>query len=178
MTLRARTVDSPIGPLLVVAGPRGLARIAFAGDDHDRVLAGLGRVGLTRTTAGSHTDDPTAEVARQLDEFFERRRRHFDLPLDSAAGPVGGFRPRVWAELRRVPFAATVSYGELARRAGRPGAARAAGTACATNPVPVVVPCHRVVRSDGTVGQYRGGVEAKEWLVAFERSVAETEPSG
>jgi len=158
-----RTVDSPIGPLLVAATPVGLVRVAFEREGEDAVLAELAAAVSPRILrSGRRTD----AVARELDEYFARRRRRFDLPVDLQL--VHGFRHTVIAHLPEIPYGTTESYADVARAAGSPAAVRAVGTACGHNPVPIVVPCHRVVRSDGTIGQYRGGVEAKSALLALE----------
>jgi methylated-DNA-[protein]-cysteine S-methyltransferase len=107
-------------------------------------------------------------VARQLDEYFAGRRRIFDVPVDLQLSR--GFRRAVLTHLMEIPYGATESYAIVARSAGNPKAVRAAGSACATNPIPLVVPCHRVVRSDGTYGQYRGGPEVKDKLLKMEHS--------
>ena len=115
-------------------------------------------------------DDPVlTECARQLGEYFEGARREFDLPL-AAAG--SDFQQRVWREIARIPFGETVSYAELARRAGAPGSARAAGAATGHNPLSVVVPCHRVVGSDGSLTGYAGGLERKTRLLEIEGALA------
>ncbi len=158
-----RTVDSPIGPLLVAVTADGLARVAFENEGHDEVLEELSASISPRILAAPDRTDP---VARQLDEYFAGRRRQFDLEVDLRL--ASGFRRLVLDRLRQIDFGQTVSYSELARAAGSPKAVRAAGSACATNPVPLVVPCHRVVRSDGSIGQYRGGPEAKRTLLALE----------
>ncbi len=158
-----RTVDSPIGPLLVAVTYDGLARVAFENEGHDEVLEELAAAISPRILAAPRRTDP---VARQLDEYFTGRRRHFDLEVDLRL--ARGFRRQVLDQLRLVDFGHTVSYSDLALAAGSPRAVRAAGSACATNPVPLVVPCHRVVRSDGSIGQYRGGPEAKRTLLALE----------
>lgn len=158
-----RTVDSPIGALLVAATPAGLVRVAFAAEGFDDVLDALAAAVSPRVLAAAA---PTEDVARQLDEYFAGRRRRFDLPLDLRL--AHGFRRDVVAHLPDIPYGATVSYAELARLAGRPAAVRAAASGCAQNPVPVVVPCHRVVRADGTIGRYRGGQAAKSTLLALE----------
>ena len=158
-----RTVDSPLGPLLLAATVDGVVRVAFAAEDHDEVLARLAADVSPRILRyPARLDD----AARQLDEYFAGRRRGFDVPVDLRL--AHGFRRDVLAHLREIPFGATESYATVARAAGSPKAVRAVGTACATNPIPLVVPCHRVVRSDGTIGQYRGGVEAKRTLLALE----------
>lgn len=159
-----RTVDSPLGPLLVAVTERGIVRIAFERQGFDAALEELA------TRIGARVlDDParTDPVARQLDEYFDGRRRAFELPVDHRL--AHGFRALVQAALPDIPFGTTTSYGELARVVGRPGAARAVGTACATNPVPIVVPCHRVLRAVGSAGGYAGGEAAKRLLLALER---------
>ena len=157
------TVDSPLGPLLVAVTDVGLVRVAFDGENHAAVLAALSeRVSRRILRSGRGTDG----AARQLDEYFAGRRRSFDVPVDLRL--VDGFRRDVISQLPTIPYGDTASYAELAARAGRPTAVRAAGSACAHNPVPVVVPCHRVVRSDGTIGQYRGGAAAKATLLSLE----------
>jgi len=160
-----RTVDSPIGPLLVAATAVGLVRVAFEREGEESVLAELSAAVSPRILrSGRRTD----AVARELDEYFARRRRRFDLPVDLQL--VHGFRHTVIAHLPEIPYGTTESYADVARAAGSPAAVRAVGTACGHNPVPIVVPCHRVVRSDGTIGQYRGGVEVKSTLLALEAS--------
>lgn len=158
-----RIVDSPIGPLLVAVTAEGLVRVAFHNEHHEQVLVELARTISPRVLQASERTDP---VARQLDDYFAGRRHHFDLPVDLRL--ASGFHRQVLAELRLVGYGRTVSYADLARAAGSPRAVRAVGTACARNPVPVVVPCHRVVRSDGAIGNYRGGIEAKATLLALE----------
>ena len=167
-----RTVDSPVGPLLLAATPAGLVRIAFGREDHDLVLDRLlGEVGRFGQVGGADRRTERSprrldEAARQLDAYFTGRRRTFDLPLDLRL--AHGFRRTVLTHLRDVVYGTTTTYAALAARTGRPGAGRAVGSACATNPLPVVVPCHRVVRSDGVVGEYLGGTEAKRALLALE----------
>lgn len=158
-----RTVDSPVGQLLVAGTPRGLVRVAYPHEGHDAVLQQLAdRIDVRVLWAPARLDP----VARQLDEYFTGRRTRFDVALDLAA--LTGFRQQVLALLAQIPYGATASYAQVAADAGRPAAVRAVGTACASNPVPVVVPCHRVVRSDGQLGQYLGGVAAKRTLLALE----------
>jgi methylated-DNA-[protein]-cysteine S-methyltransferase len=116
--------------------------------------------------AGNGNGALDAEVARQIEDFFAGKRRAFDLPL----APDGSdFQKRVWEELIRIPFGETISYGELARRVGRPGAARAVGRANATNPIALIVPCHRVIGSNGKLTGYAGGIDLKEKLLVWER---------
>ena len=158
-----RTVDTPIGPLLLAATDEGLVRVAFALEDHDAVLAQLAVTVSPRILrSGRRTDD----VARQLDEYFAGGRRQFDVPVDLRL--VRGFRRAVIAHLSEIAYGSTESYAAVARATGNPAAVRAVGTACAHNPVPVVVPCHRVIRSDGSIGQYLGGSDVKAGLLAME----------
>jgi methylated-DNA-[protein]-cysteine S-methyltransferase len=158
-----RTVDSPVGSLLVAATPLGLVRVAFASDGHDAVLQSLADGISPRVMERPARLEATA---RQLDEYFAGRRRRFDLPLDWRLS--AGFRSTVLHHLPEIPYGETATYAAVAAMAGRPRATRAVGSACATNPLPVVVPCHRVVRSDGALGGYLGGVEAKAALLALE----------
>ncbi|MFN8110639.1 MAG: methylated-DNA--[protein]-cysteine S-methyltransferase [Thermoleophilia bacterium] len=158
-----RTVDSPLGALLVGATPAGLVRLAFATEDHDEVLEDLARRLGTRILLAHGRLDP---AARELDAYFGGGLREFTVPVDLRLAT--GFRREVLDELRAVPYGATCSYTALAAAAGRPRAVRAAGSACATNPVPIVVPCHRVLRSDGSLGGYAGGLDVKRRLLDLE----------
>lgn len=167
LDLAYRRIDSPIGSLLLVATERGLVRVAFASQDHDRVLDQLATAISPRVLEAPRRLDP---VARELDEYFAGTRRDFDLPLDLTT--TGEFRRAVQLLLPTIGYGRTVSYSELAALAGRPAAVRAVGTACATNPLPVVVPCHRVLRGDGSLGGYLGGLEAKRTLLDLEASAA------
>jgi methylated-DNA-[protein]-cysteine S-methyltransferase len=160
-----RTVDSAVGPLLLAATPRGLVRVAFTHEGHDSVLQNLaGRISPRILEAPTRLDP----IARQLDEYFTGGRHSFDVALDWSLSR--GFRRTVLEHLNTdIGYGATTSYAALARLSGSPKAVRAVGTACATNPIPIVVPCHRVIRSDGTVGAYRGGPAAKRVLLDLER---------
>ncbi|GAB3595553.1 methylated-DNA--[protein]-cysteine S-methyltransferase [Angustibacter peucedani] len=158
-----RTVDSPVGPLLLAATDRGLVRVAFDREGHDAVLARLAAAVSPRVL---HAPARLDAAARELDEYFAGRRDAFDLPLDLQL--AHGFRRAVLDHLRAIAYGRTESYAQVALAAGSPRAVRAVGTACATNPLPVVVPCHRVVRSDGSYGQYLGGTEAKTLLLTLE----------
>ena len=158
-----RTLDSPVGPLLLAATPEGLVRVAFETEDVDSVLSELAAQVSPRVLLAPERLDA---VASELEEYFAGRRHAFDVRVDLRL--ARGFRRAVLERLTQVPYAGTVSYAELAARAGSPRAVRAVGTACALNPVPLVVPCHRVVRSDGTSGGYRGGPDVKRRLLAME----------
>jgi methylated-DNA-[protein]-cysteine S-methyltransferase len=158
-----RIVDSPVGPLLLAATEAGLVRVAFAGENHTSVLQTLSeRISPRILHAPSRLD----AVARELDEYFTGRRRAFDVPLDWRL--TAGFRGSVLHQLPKIGYGQTATYATVARLAGHPTAFRAVGTACANNPLPVVVPCHRVLRSDGSVGGYRGGPVAKQFLLTLE----------
>ncbi|WP_410638931.1 methylated-DNA--[protein]-cysteine S-methyltransferase [Amycolatopsis sp. lyj-346] len=157
------TVDSPVGSLLLAATEQGLVKVAFDRQDHDAVLAELAALISPRILRAPARLDP---VARQLDEYFTGERHGFDVPLDLRL--ARGFRRAVLDHLPEIAYGHTESYAQVAAAAGSPKAVRAVGTACALNPVPVVVPCHRVVRSDGSYGQYAGGEDAKRVLLTME----------
>lgn len=160
-----RVIDSPVGPLLLAATDQGLLRVAYAREDHEAVLNRLARDVSPRILLAPRRLD---EAVRQLQEYFAGRRTQFDLPLDFRLAK--GFRLTVLAQLREIEYGRTASYAAVATAAGSPRAVRAVGTACALNPLPVVVPCHRVVRSDGGAGGYVGGPEAKHVLLALEEA--------
>ncbi|MFN8099381.1 MAG: methylated-DNA--[protein]-cysteine S-methyltransferase [Dermatophilaceae bacterium] len=157
-----RLVDSPVGSLLLARTPRGLVRVAFAGDHGAALEALSARVSPRILLSPKALDD----VAKELDGYFAGTLTSFTLDLDHALSH--GFRAQVQALLPSIPYGATVSYGELAARAGNARAVRAVGTACATNPLPIIVPCHRVLRADGSIGGYAGGPAAKATLLALE----------
>jgi len=158
-----RTVDSPVGTLLLAATGTGLVRVAYENEHHDAVLQSLAeRISPRILEAPARLDD----IARQLDQYFAGQRRTFDTTLDWSLS--NGFRRTVLDHLRDIGYGHTASYAAVAELAGNPKAVRAVGTACATNPIPVVVPCHRVVRADGSLGGYLGGVEAKRILLDLE----------
>ena len=156
-------MDSPLGPLWLALGPRGVLAIAYGGsaDEHDlrRIVARYGP-GVLR--APQRLD----AVKRELDEYFAGKRTRFELSVDLSA--LTPFQRRVLATTRRVRFGEVRSYGEIATRAGAPTAARATGAALGANPIPIVVPCHRVVASDGSLHGYSGGLERKRWLLRME----------
>jgi methylated-DNA-[protein]-cysteine S-methyltransferase len=162
-----RTLDTPLGSLLVATTEAGLVRVAFAGQDHAAVLASLAEQISPRVLRAPGRLD---EVARELDEYFTGRRDAFDLPLDLRL--AHGFRRDVLRHLQDIRYGSTQSYGAVAAATGHPKAARAVGSACRVNPLPIVVPCHRVVRADGSPGEYAGGVEAKRQLLALESALA------
>ncbi|MFE7214865.1 methylated-DNA--[protein]-cysteine S-methyltransferase [Streptomyces sp. NPDC057611] len=157
------TIDSPVGKLLLAATPKGLVRVAYDGEDHDRVLETLGEKLSPRILRAPKRLD---EAAREIDEYFARRRRVFDMRLDLSLSH--GFRRLVQTHLPEIGYGQTRSYKEMAELVGNPKAVRAVGTACATNPLPIVVPCHRVLRTDGTLGGYIGGLDAKTTLLDLE----------
>lgn len=158
-----RTIESPVGTLLLAATTAGLVRVAYDIEDHDAVLTKLAAAVSPRVLrAPARLDD----TARQLDEYFSRRRTAFDVPVDLRLAE--GFRRSVIEALRGIGYGHRKSYAEVAAAVGSPRAVRAVGTACAHNPLPVVIPCHRVVRSDGSTGQYVGGPAAKTTLLALE----------
>ncbi len=158
-----RTIDSPVGPLLLAATVKGLVRVAYRCEDHERVLESLARDLSPRIL---HAPARLDTVAKEIDEYFAGLRHGFDVPVDFSL--ARGFRRRVLTHLGTISYGQTASYAAVAVAAGNPKAVRAVGTACATNPLPVVVPCHRVVRSDGTIGEYVGGVDAKRALLTLE----------
>jgi methylated-DNA-[protein]-cysteine S-methyltransferase len=158
-----RTIDTPVGTLLLAATEQGLVRVAYARESHDTVLATLAEQVSPRILKAPMRLDG---AARQLDEYFAGRRRRFDLRLDFRLS--AGFRRNVLAHLPEIPYGHTESYAAVALATGHPRAVRAVGTACARNPLPVVVPCHRVIRSDGSFGHYVGGPGAKHTLLTLE----------
>jgi methylated-DNA-[protein]-cysteine S-methyltransferase len=155
--------DSPFGGLFPAATPRGLVRIGLPSQDPDQLLADLaGRV----SPRVLETATPLERVRRELDLYFEGRLREFRLPLDWRLSR--GFRRRALRAVARIPYGETRSYAQVARRAGNERASRAAGTACGGNPIPIVVPCHRVLRSGGSLGGYGGGLAMKRALLELE----------
>ena len=156
-------VDSPVGPLLLAATDLGLVRIAYAREGHGSVLQDLADKISPRIL---HAPARLDTAARELDEYFAGTRQEFDMQLDWRLSD--GFRSTVLHHLPEISYGHTASYATVAKLAGNPKAVRAVGNACATNPLPVVVPCHRVVRSDGAMGGYLGGAEAKRLLLNLE----------
>jgi methylated-DNA-[protein]-cysteine S-methyltransferase len=161
------TVESPVGRLTVAATPRGLVRVAFDAQPPEAVADELAALVSPRVLeAPSRLDG----VRRELDEYFEGRRRKFDVAIDWAL--VRGFFARVLGETVRIPYGHVRTYAEVAARAGSPRAVRATGNALGANPLPVVVPCHRVVRTGGGLGGYGGGLERKRRLLRLEGTPA------
>ena len=158
-----RTLDTPVGTLLLAATEQGLVRVAYDVEGHDAVLATLAARVSPRVLVAPGRLDP---VARELDEYFAGSRRAFDVPLDQRLST--GFRAEVLRHLPEIGYGRTESYAQVAAAAGNVRAVRAVGSACATNPLPVVVPCHRVVSSDGSIGGYAGGPAAKRALLTLE----------
>jgi methylated-DNA-[protein]-cysteine S-methyltransferase len=158
-----RTLDTPLGTLLLAATPAGLVRVAYESQGLEAVL---GRLADTVSPRILHAPMRLDRAARQLEEYFARRRTRFDLPLDLSLS--GGFRRLVLSYLPAIRYGQTSSYQAVAVAVRNPGAVRAVGTACATNPLPLVIPCHRVIRSDGQIGAYLGGSEIKHQLLELE----------
>jgi methylated-DNA-[protein]-cysteine S-methyltransferase len=156
-------VDSPFGTLLLAATRRGLVRVAFPEEDVDSVLERLSRRISPRIV---ETPAPLDPVRRELEEYFSGRRRTFELPLDWML--VGGFGRRVLRATSEIPYGGVLSYAEVAAEAGSPRGSRAAGNALGSNPIPIVIPCHRVLRTGGAIGGYGGGPERKRWLLELE----------
>jgi len=160
--------DSPLGALILGATAEGLVRVGLPSEGEDAVLEELARRISPRVLRVGRS--AVTQARRELDEYFAGRRRAFEVALDWRL--TRGFRHDVLRATARIPYGRTLSYRQVAADAGRPAAVRAAGTALATNPLPIVVPCHRVLPSSGGVGNYRGGSEAKERLLGLEQRAA------
>lgn len=161
-------VDSPLGPLLAAATPRGLVRLAYE-DFAGGVDAVLDHLALRLSPRVLEAPGRLDGVRRQLDDFFAGRRHGFDVALDWSL--TSGFTRRVLQATAAIPFGAVSTYRDVAAQAGSPKATRAAGNALGANPIPIVVPCHRVLRTGGGLGGYTGGVEKKEHLLALEGTI-------
>jgi methylated-DNA-[protein]-cysteine S-methyltransferase len=159
--------DTPLGRLLVAVSRRGLVLVSYPEHDGDRALSDLAGAVSPRIVESRPATD---QVRRELDEYFDGRRRTFDVPVDLRA--VRGFGRRVLQATARIPFGSVRTYRDVATTAGSPGATRAAGNALGANPIPIVVPCHRVVRTGGGLGGYAGGLERKEQLLRLEGALA------
>jgi len=158
-----RRLETPVGELLLAATKQGLVRVAYEREGLDDVL---GQLAARVSPRILHSPARLDEAARELDDYFTGKRKSFELPLDFQLAAV--FRRRVLEGLHTLQYGETASYGTVARAVGNPKAVRAVGTACATNPLPIGVPCHRVVRSDGALGNYLGGPEIKRALLTLE----------
>jgi methylated-DNA-[protein]-cysteine S-methyltransferase len=158
--VRTDVVESPVGDLLLAATPRGLCRISYTVEGVEDDLARRFGVRVLRT--------PLDDVRRELDEYFEGRRREFDLPIDLRVAP---FHEDVLHELARVPYGHTDTYGHLAAKVGKPKAARAVGTVMNRNPIPIVLPCHRIVGANGALTGYGGGLHVKRALLELEGAI-------
>lgn len=154
--MRYTYLDSPIGPLLIAGDEAGIRRISFPG----------GKRTLKPDPDWVEDENAFPEARRQLTAYFAGELTEFDLPLAPETTP---FQSRVLTELRKVPYGATVSYGELARRVGNPKASRAVGMANGRNPIPIVIPCHRVIGANGDLTGFGGGLDTKRKLLALER---------
>ena len=161
------TLDSPVGELVVAATDRGLVRIGLPGEPLDSVLSQLADGVSPRVLSYPRRLD---EARRELDQYFAGRREHFELAVDWRLSHPGFYR-RVLRETGKVPFGEMITSGQAAKRAGSPRGFRAAGTALGANPVPIVVPCHRVVRTGGDIGNYGGGPEMKRFLLELENAL-------
>jgi len=157
------TYDSPLGPLTVFVTPRGLVRLSYPGEPVDDQLDELATLISPRVMAAPERTD---DVRRQLDDYFGGTRRDFELPIDWRL--LRGFRADVLRATSQIPFGSVISYRDVAAAAGSPNAYRAAGNALGSNPIPIVVPCHRVVHAGGGLGGYTGGLERKQFLLRLE----------
>jgi methylated-DNA-[protein]-cysteine S-methyltransferase len=161
--VRYDVTESPVGDLFIASTDRGLCRISYNPEGRDEELVRTFGVRVLRM--------PLDDVRRELDEYFEGRRREFDLPLDLRVAP---FHEAVLHELARVPYGHTETYGALAAKVGRPKAARAVGTVMNRNPIPIVLPCHRVVGANGSLTGYAGGLHVKRALLELEGAMLPT----
>ena len=159
-------LDSPLGPLLAAVTDRGVVRLAYEGDRADEVLEDLARRVSPRVLEVRRRLDP---LARELDEYFAGRRQAFDLPIDWSL--THGFTRKVLRATAQIPFGNVLTYKDVAGRAGSPRGYRAAGNALGSNPIPIVVPCHRVVGSSGSLVGYAGGLERKRTLLELEGAI-------
>jgi methylated-DNA-[protein]-cysteine S-methyltransferase len=157
------TMDSPIGTLMLMATPKGLVRVAFETENRDDVLAEVAEHLSPRILELPRRLDP---VRRELDQYFAGTLRDFEVPIDWSL--TGEFARKVLRRTARIPYGSVASYGDVAFEVGTPRGARAVGNALGSNPIPVVVPCHRVVRTGGAIGGYGGGLHRKRWLLELE----------
>ena len=164
--------DSPLGPLTVIVTPRGLVRLSYV---HDAVDEQLDEIATRVSPRIMEAPERTDAVRRQLDEYFAGSRRRFDVPIDWRL--VRGFAGQVLRATARIPFGSISSYREVATEAGSPNAYRAAGNALGSNPIPIVVPCHRVLHAGGGLGGYTGGLERKRFLLRLEGVLDGNDPA-
>lgn len=166
-------IGTPVGDLIVAATAKGVSRVSWVTEDADQRMTALASEhGMDARRCG-----PTADLpGTQISEWFDGRRTTFDLEFDPDPSTGGSFGARVLAATDRIPFGGTLTYGEIAREAGSPGAARAVGNALAANPLPIVIPCHRVVAASG-IGGFTGGVERKSLLLGFESAGSGVSPA-
>ena len=156
-------MESPLGPLWLAVGPKGVLAIHYGATGYDTDLRRIvARYGPGVLRAPKRLDG----VKRELDEYFAGKRTRFELSVDLSA--LTPFQQRVLAATKRVPFGSVKSYAQIAARAGMPTASRATGNALGANPIPIVVPCHRIVGSDGSLHGYAGGLDRKRWLLELE----------
>jgi methylated-DNA-[protein]-cysteine S-methyltransferase len=161
-TTVSASLETPLGPVYLEFAGTGLKKLAFACETP------LSRRGSWESPQGKALIKLGDQVILALEQYFSGQPGALDdLPLDLEGGP---FHLQVWQELRKIPAGDTVSYGEMAQRLGNPQAARAVGQACGANPVPIIVPCHRVIAANGTLGGYSSGLERKRWLLAHEKA--------
>ncbi len=158
--VRYDIAESPVGELFIASTPRGLCRISYTVEGEDEEIARIFGVRVLRS--------PLDEVRRELDEYFEGRRHEFDLPIDLRVAP---FQEAVLHELAQVPYGRTATYGALAAKVGKPKAARAVGTVMNRNPIPIVLPCHRIIGANGSLTGYGGGLHVKRALLELEGAI-------
>ena len=163
-TVGYRVIDSPLGPLWIAVGPKGVLAIHYGAEPSDGELARIVRTYGPGVLPDPRRADP---VARELDQYFAGKRRSFDVDVDLS--PLTPFQQRILGATARVPFGDVSTYAKVAAKAGSETASRAAGQALGSNPIPIVVPCHRILASDGSLGGYSGGLDAKRVLLRLER---------
>lgn len=163
MDVSYATVDSPFGNLLAASTEQGLVRLAFPEESVDTVLERLAERLSPRIIEAPSAPQP---LLRELDEYFAGRRREFELDLDWSL--IGPFGRKVLTVTSEIPYGGVLSYSEVAAEAGSPRGSRAAGNALGSNPIPIVIPCHRVLRTGGNLGGYGGGLDRKRWLLEME----------